>query len=145
MKIETNGYIADGRLVIQNRMRFDQDIKSHPDADVIITIRNKGKRTSAQNSYYWAVVVKEVMLRFRQLGHDVNDDNVHEFLKGKFNTKKVANQHGELAEMPYSTTELNKEEFSNYCEMIKMWAADFLEITIPDPGVQTEMTFSGDV
>jgi hypothetical protein len=141
MKAETYGYIANSRLILQNRGRFDHDIKSFPDGDVVITVRSKGKRSNEQNRYYWGVVVKEIYFRLKELGNDVTEDMVHDYLKTRFNKVNVSTQYGEALEMPQSTTELNKEEFNNYLEMIKMWAADTLEINIPDPGEQAEIKF----
>jgi hypothetical protein len=144
MIIECNGDITNGVLTLHSRARFQQDVKSFPDAEVVLTVKVKGRRSNQQNRYYWSVVVGEITRRLRDLGNDVNIEVVHEFLKSKFNTINVANHHGEVIEMPSTTTKLNKEEFSSYMEKIKMWAADTLAIYIPDPGVQSEMKFGGD-
>lgn len=138
-KCETYGHIEDGRLIIHNRKRLNEDLRTFKDCDVTITIKKRGKRSLPQNSYYWGVIVKEIQLRFRELGNDVNCETVHEFLKQKFNPEKVVTSQAEIIEIGGTTTEMNKDQFSEYCEKIKEWASGILEIYIPDPGQQTEM------
>lgn len=138
-KTENFGYVQDGKLHIMNRMRMDENLRQFKDCDVTITIKKRGKRSILQNSYYWGVVVKEVQLRFRELGHDVEIDDVHEFLKGKFNADRIVTPQAEVVEVPKSTTEMNKTEFIEYVERIKEWASAVLEIYIPEAGTQTEI------
>jgi hypothetical protein len=138
-KTEQTGYIKEGKLHILNRHRLEEDCRHFPDCDIEIVIKKRGKRSSLQNRYYFGVVVKEIQLRLRELGHDVDTDTVHEFLKQKFNSEKVITPQAEVFEIPKSTTEMNKDEFTEYVERIKEWASSTLEIYIPDAGVQTEL------
>jgi hypothetical protein len=138
-KTEQYGYIQDGRLHIMNKKRLADDLRQFKPCDVVVVIKKRGKRSILQNAYYWGVVVKEIQLRFRELGHDVETDDVHEFLKQKFHSEKIVTPQAEVIEVPKSTTEMNKDEFSEYVERIKEWASSTLEIYIPDAGQQTEM------
>lgn len=127
--------IKDGKLILANKKRFAQDLGSFKDCAVELTIRKKNRRSSPQNRYLWGVVYKEVEIRLKQLGNDVNADVVHEFLKGKFLQVPMIGEGGEVIEnLPGSTADLNKEEFALYVDKIIEWAAQFLEITIPSPG-----------
>lgn len=138
-KTEFFGYVKDGQLTALNKGRIAQDLKTFPDCDVVVVIKKRGKRSSKANAYYWAVVVKEIQLRFRELGHDVETDDVHEFLKQKFHSEKIVTPQCEVIEVPKSTTEMNKDEFTEYLTRIIEWAASTLEIYIPEAGQQTEM------
>lgn len=138
-KIEVFGYVQDGKLVIQNRNRLEEDLRHFKPCDVIVTIKKRGRRSILQNAYYWGVIVKEIQLRLRELGNDVDTDAVHEFLKGKFHTEQVVTEQAEVFDIPKSTTEMNKDEFSEYIERIKEWASSVLEIYIPDAGQQVQM------
>jgi hypothetical protein len=138
-KTEQYGYIQDGKLHIMNKKRLADDLRQFKPCDVVVVIKKRGKRSILQNAYYWGVVVKEIQLRFRELGHDVETDDVHEFLKQKFHSEKIVTPQAEVIEVPKSTTEMNKGEFSEYVERIKEWASCTLEIYIPDAGQQTEM------
>jgi hypothetical protein len=140
VKIEQYGYVKDGELKILNRKRFNAEIKAFPDCDVQITIKKRGKRSSQQNRYYWGVIVDEIRHELLRRGNRFDSDTIHEFLKQKFNSAKVVVETtGELIEIGKSTTEMNKDEFTEYIERIREWAAQSLEITIPDAGEQTKL------
>lgn len=138
-KTEQSGYIKDGKLTILNKRRMADDLRQFRNCDVDIIIKTRGKRSTMQNRYYFGVVVKEIQLRLRELGNDVDTDTVHEFLKGKFYTQTVVTPQGEAFEIPGTTTEMNKTEFMEYIERCKDWAADTLEIYIPEAGTQTQI------
>lgn len=126
--------IQAGKLTLANRKRFEQDIKDFKDCAVELTVKAKNQRSSTQNRYLWGVVYKEVEIRLKQLGNDVNPDVVHDFLKGKFNRVEVIGNGGEVIDyIGDSTKKMNKEQFSIYVGKIIEWAADFLNITIPLP------------
>jgi hypothetical protein len=65
-------------------------------------------------------------------------DEIHEILKAKFIPKRLAitNGNGEICGefvLGGSTTKLDTLDFSEYCERIREWAAESLDIVIPDP------------
>jgi hypothetical protein len=138
-KTEHYGYVENGKLHILNRKRMNEDLRTFKNVDVVIIIKKRGKRSLPQNAYYWAVLVKEIQLRLRELGTDVDMDDVHEFLKQKFNYERVVTVDGEAIDIGKTTTEMNKEEFGSYIDRIIEWAAMTLEITIPLPNEQTAM------
>jgi hypothetical protein len=140
LKIEQYGYVEDGLLKILNRKRMDAEIKAFPNCDVEIIIKKKGKRSGPQNRYYFGVVLKEIQLRLRELGTETDIETLHEWCKQKFNSEKiVVPETAELIEIGKTTTELNKEEFSEYVERIVEWAASSLCIYIPPPNTQTNL------
>jgi len=71
-------------------------------------------RTQAQNNYYWKCIVKV-------LGDDLGyfQFEMHNILKKQFT--------------PIATSEMNKQEFNQYCERIRIWAITDLGIVIPPP------------
>lgn len=89
----------------------------------VIIRKPKTSRSTLQNSYYFGVVVE---LLANELGYD--KDEIHEILKYKFLQSHAMG-------MPYvkSTTKLSTGEFEDYLAKIKRWAAEFLNIVIPDP------------
>lgn len=95
---------------------------------VEVTAENRRKsRSGEQNAYYWAVVVKMIA---DHCGYRTQEEvqGVHEELRRKFLTG-----HGPLGVTP-STAILSTEEFSEYLEAVRRWAADELSIYIPEPG-----------
>lgn len=131
-----NGNIDEsGILHVHNRQRLQEWARQHPNKNIVIKFERKGsKRSSPQNRYYHGVVIKEITLRLRELGHTwINDEDVHELMKLKFNYEQVVSEHGEVLELPKSTATLTKTQFAEYVDKIRMWAADFLSISIPGP------------
>lgn len=143
-KLELYGHIDDGGVLhIHNRDRLLQWASQYPGKNVVVKFDRKGsKRSSPQNRYYWGIVIKEITLRLRELGHTwMNDEETHQLMKLKFNYEQLISEHGEVLELPKSTTSLTKTQFAEYVEKIRMWAADFLDIDIPDPGKVLTMEF----
>lgn len=135
--LELYGHIDDaGVLHIHNRDRLLEWARHYPGKNVVVKFERKGsKRTSPQNRYYWGVVIKEITLRLRDLGHTwLQDDDTHQLMKLKFNFEQIVSEQGEVLELPKSTATLTTTQFMEYIERVRMWAADFLEINIPDPG-----------
>lgn len=139
-KIEHSGYYKGGQLFLNNRKRFDEDGRQMPDCDVDIIVRKKGKATSPQRRYYFGVVVKEITIRMRELGNDVDEDIVHAFLKSEFNKQPIHDADGVIIGYAAgTTTDHNIEERSFYIDSCIDFAATKLDIVIPPPATQSEM------
>lgn len=142
--LELYGHIDEqGKIHIHNRQRLEEWARVHPRKNIIIKFDNKGKKRSLpQNRYYWGVVIKEITLRLRELGHqELDDDTVHEMMKIKFNYTPMTSAEGEVLEIPKSTTGMTTTQFIEYMDRIRQWAAGFLDIDIPDPNEKLTMEF----
>jgi len=141
-----NGVITpQGALRIYNRPLFDEEVRAMSrEKDLAVTIEVKVKRnvrSDVQNAYYWGVVVAMIVERLRELGHDVDRDLTHEFLKGRFLYSELTDPNtGEVMRIPRKTSELATGEFMDYLEHVKQFAAETLDIYIPDPNEQLEIT-----
>lgn len=143
MKIEQYGFIKEGVLKIFNKKRFEAELHEFPDADVIITIKKKGRRTLPTNNYYWGCIVKSVRLEFGRRGIRMDDEQVHEFLKLHFNKQYVYGDGGEvIGEFGGSTAEMNQEEMSEYFERICQWCSEKLGLVIDPPNSQTSFNYA---
>jgi hypothetical protein len=143
-KLELYGSIDDkGALSIHNRQRLVEWARQYPGKNVVIKFERKGsKRSSPQNRYYWGIVIKEITLRLRELGHQwITDEDVHDMMKLKFNYEQIVSEQGEVLELPKSTSTLTKTQFAEYVDNIRMWAAGFLGVNIPDPNQDLMMQF----
>ncbi len=140
-----NGVITpQGALRIYNRPLFEEDVRAMSrDKDLAVTIEVKVKkyrRSNEFNNYYWGVVVAMIVERLRELGHDVDRDLAHEFLKGRFLYSELTDPStGEVMRIPKKTSELATGEFMEYLEHVKQFAAETLDLYIPDPNEQLEI------
>lgn len=123
--------------MIENETSWEKMLAAMGDGRWLIEADNSKKRTLPQNKYYFGVVVWEIRNRLEQLGNDVSAENVHDFLKVRFNSKPVIGDGGELlGSVGDTTTAMSKEQFGIYLDKIIPWAQDFLGITIPLPNTQ---------
>lgn len=140
--IQCLGEIKDGKLILFSRKRFEADVKECKDVRVIVTIRKWGRRSLPQNNYWHGVVVEEIRLRLKELGHRLEHEDVHEMLKIKFLPVHIIDEEGViLATHPGSTATLNKPEFGELIDRVIEWAATTLCISIPLPTAKNEMNF----
>jgi len=132
-----------GRII--NRNGFDKDVQDIQNGKWILTLKKYQKsRTTAQNSYYHAVVVPSVRDGLIDLGfakHSLSLETVHEMLKQKFLQEDMANEDGVYISITKSTTELSTTDFMNYIDEIQRWANEFLNIVIPNPGEQSQINY----
>lgn len=140
-----NGVITpQGALRIYNRPLFEEEVRAMSrEKDLAVTVEvkiKKYKRSNEFNNYYWGVVIAMIVERLRELGHDVDRDLTHEFLKGRFLYSELTDPNtGEVMKIPKKTSELATDEFKEYLEHIKQFAAETLDLYIPDPNEQLEV------
>jgi hypothetical protein len=132
LKIEVYGSIRDHKLILPGRKKLQQELLDCQDCEIILTIKKRGKRSNAQNSYYHAVVVETVRHRLVELGHRIDHETCHEWIKHKFNSIPLSDADGVVIDyFPQSTADLNKAEFSELIERIREFCLDHLGIDIP--------------
>jgi hypothetical protein len=138
---------ADGAIAIPKRARKEiAQVFAGQSVEVIIK-KLRRSRSNQQNRYYWGVVVAMVLQALYDLGnqdlkpgHPDSVNLVHEFLKNKFLPPVIATDaQGQELQLPPSTRKQNTVEMLDYIAEIQMWAAEFLNIVIPDPGEQMEL------
>ena len=121
---------------------FIAAVKSYPvDTPLEFTVRKaKAKRSDPQNRYYWGVVVFLIHHALQAGGMELSREQTHELLRFRFLKQDTPiGDDGEFITTVRSTTDLDKEEFSIYVDQCKAFAADFLNVVIPDAGEQMEL------
>lgn len=108
---------------------------------VVLTVEeDKGKRSNQANKYYWSVIVELIHAGMKDAGHEVTREGTHELLKFRFlKEDRPLGNDGEFVTFVKSTTELNREEFGAYLEHCIRFAAEYLNVVIPEPGTQMEL------
>lgn len=135
MKIEYPGRIIDGQLKITGRKHFDREISSVKDCYVKVIIQRLRKtRSNQQNRYWHGVVIKMLQDGFEDLGHKLDHDEVHDFVKHKFcRTELVNEETGEILETVKGTSKMTTTEMMDLIDTIQQWATIYMNINIPDP------------
>lgn len=134
-KVFTILHIRDGAIANKSEIRklFD----ALQDGKYIVEINQHNKRSNPQNRYYWGLVIPMIKKGIEDMGTELTSEETHEFLKAKFNYSELINEDtGQVELIPRSTTILNKLQFSEYVEKIQRFSSEFLNVIIPDPGVQ---------
>ena len=146
-KIEINSHVEGGKLTV-NRNPIKKAIRHFEGKDVVFTIaKRKKRRSTAQNSYYWGVPIEIIRLEFLRLGSPKTDQQVHRMLGMAAAVEMphimlketVIESTGVIVPEVKSTTELTTSEFMDYIAFIQQWAAENMELDIPDPNEQTEL------
>ena len=139
---------VDKDSILHVPRRFKQEIgEKFKGQRIEITIRKKKKhRSSEQNRYYWGVVVPHILDAFIELGNDLQEGNpehlqlIHDFLKRRcLPARQVCDAHGVEVELTPSTTDLSTTEMMEYIERVCLFAAESLNVAIPQPNEQTRI------
>lgn len=131
-------HIKNGQ--IENPAAVRKTFLELKDGKYLFEISQHNKRSNQQNRYYFGLCIPLIQKGLQDLGHDVTKEETHDFLKARFNADEIfSKETGGVLLFPLSTTRLNKEDFSLYIERIQNFAAEFLNITIPDPGEQLKI------
>lgn len=99
-----------------------------------VTKQRKG-RTLNQNEWLWGCVYPILLDGLLDAGWEFTSvEQVHEFFKARFAKEKVVNYDtGEIVELPKSTASMDTQQFSTYVDMLRDYAADYLNVNIPEP------------
>lgn len=139
---------VDQDRVLHVPRRFKQEVgEKFRGQRIEITIRKKKKhRSSEQNRYYWGVVVPYILEAFIELGNDLQSGNpehaqlIHDFLKRRcLPARQVCDANHELIELTPSTTDLSTAEMMEYIDRVCLFAAESLNVDIPQPNEQTRI------
>lgn len=139
LKVIYTGTVTD-EIKIHRAKDFKAEvIRNFAGKDIQITVERKRKRRSLmQNAYYFGVVLPLVVSGLNEIGYRVDKDKTHEFLKSMFNKKELVNeQTGEILQTVGSTVDMSTVQMMEYFADITGWAAEFLNVQIPEPGEQT--------
>ena len=142
MKLKFFGKVKEsGALHIFNRKKFDESILYFLGKDVIITIEKKTrKRSLSQNAYLHGVVIPMVQEGFLGVGYKYSLSETKTDLKRMFAIhEKINKETGEIREYIKETSTMTTVELMDFIEQIQRWAAEYLNIIIPDPNEQLEI------
>ena len=121
--------VKDGQLVMADPVAWRSLLARHNGREVLVSVvRQQHIRTLPQNRYYHGVVVDMIA---GYIGE--SREETHELLKQQFlPCRHVELLDGKNIQMPGSTRLLTIEQFTAYIEQVKVWAAQFLGLSIPE-------------
>lgn len=90
-------------------------------------------RSLDQNGWLFGCIYPILLDALLEAGWEfVSVEQVHEFFKAQMTADKVVNKHtGEIVEFPCSTATMDTVTFSTYCEKLREYAKEFLNVDIP--------------
>ena len=92
-------------------------------------------RSNDQNGWLWGCIYPLMLDAMVDAGWEfTNTEQLHEFFKAQMTADEVVNKEtGEIVKFPSSTSRMSTTEFSAYCEKLREYAREYLNIDIPDP------------
>ena len=94
---------------------------------MVTVTRSMHRRTVDQNRLYWLWI----SCMARETGN--SKEAMHDLMRGMFLGKETVTAGNREAEVPRSTKGLDTEQFTNYLERIRVFAAEELSVVLPDP------------
>ena len=123
---------GEGKLILSDPSAWRSALARHRGRSVWVTVvRQQHLRSPNQSRYYWGVVVRDIADHCGEAR-----ETMHEYLKAlHLPTREIELLDGQkVSGLPATTTSLTVEQFSEYVERCRTWAAQFLGLSIPSPG-----------
>ena len=124
------GIIKNGKFKADDPDEFRDAFNFKDGTEIEVEVRKKNKKRSIKlNKYYFGCIVKE----FSDVtGYTTNE--AHEILKFQFlKGIKVDETTGLMMEYARSTTEMNNQQFIDYCEQCRIFLNTIFYCNIPLP------------
>ena len=126
-----------GKAKMLEKSFFAQFCNDHKGKRCAVVIKPISRKSDPLRRYYFGVVVAMFQQTFRRLGHNLTKDDTHEFIKTLcpsmkremvMPTGEVVTRWQSIADKAFTNT-----DFLVYIEELKQWAAENLDLIIPDP------------
>jgi hypothetical protein len=119
-----------------NLQPLNDALNDAPDGLYSVEIRKiRRTRTLNQNDWLWGCIYPMLLDALIHEGWEFTDvEQVHAFFKAQMTNDRVINKHtGEIIEFPASTAEMDTLTFATYCDKLREYAVEYLNLEIPDP------------
>lgn len=129
-----SGFIRDGLLFLAKHSAFDAVLAAMPNGQVVIRVEQvQDARSVALNAYYWAVVIEMVSTETGYTDKEAHAEMKQLHLPIRFAALRGNGKIKDVRVFEGTTTDLSNAEEWEYIENIKRWAAETLDLVIPDP------------
>ena len=124
--MKTFGKIKKGKLILNNKDKFNLELKQFEGKDIIVKIEERSpNRSKEQNSLWW----KWMDLIGLEIGY--TKEETHQLMKYKFLKRSVVNIDGYEETIVKGTSTLTHKEFSALMNNVHFFANDTLNINLP--------------
>lgn len=143
MKAELFCTVDEHGKITLGRQKLIKALQSFAGKRVTLTIeRQFKKRSGQQNRYFHGLVIPLIQQRLQELGwkEAISETWVKDLVKLQcLKTETVNELTGEVMPSIKPTSGLSTSEFMELLADIQQWAAEKLDLYIPDPNEQTEI------
>lgn len=120
------GTIKKGKLILNNKQQFQDQLKEFEGKDVVIKIAERNNnRTKDQNSLFW----KWIDIISKETGY--TKEETKELISYKFLRRERIDEEGYTEVYLKGTSTLSKQEFNDLMNNISYWTNSTLNITLP--------------
>ncbi|MDR1332781.1 MAG: hypothetical protein LBK07_11845 [Tannerella sp.] len=97
--------------------------------------KTRKQRSDDQNAWLWGGIYPMLLKGLLDAGWEFTRvEQVHEYFKALLTGETVVNKHtGEIVKFPSSTAAMDTATFYAYCEKLRDYAQEYLNMEIPDP------------
>lgn len=143
MKVTLHGTMTDNGFQPNARYMWSRTVKEFAGRKVSVTVElYRRKRTNQQNRYYWPVIVSGITSQFIEDGILISKEETHDMLRGMFLKKELLSEKtGEVIIVIRHTPTLSTVEMNDYCEHCRRWAAETLNLILPEPNEDIEIEY----
>lgn len=118
------GNVTKGKVVLDSPERYAVHLSRLEGARIELVLRKEThQRTTSQNRYLFGVVYAIIA---ENTGYEV--EQVHDAMKVMFASKRLENN----LTITERTSKFDTKRMTEYIDSIKRWAAEFLQVYIPD-------------
>lgn len=148
MKIEIRTSI-ENNIFKRNRNLVLNAIKHFNNKEVVITFsKAKKERSNQQNRFYWGVVIPLIQNGLLEATGELrSNENIHyKILLPMFApvNELVNKDTGECITEKITSSDMSTTQFMEFILEVQKWAAEFLNIDIPNPNEETLINFEND-
>ena len=120
------GIIKKGKLILNNKHQFNQQLIELEGKEVVIKIVERGnRRTNDQNSLFW----KWIEIISNETGY--TKEETKELISYKFLQRERIDAEGYTEMYLKGTSTLSKKEFNEFMNQLSFWSNSTLNITLP--------------
>ena len=129
---------------IVNLKLLKADLEKLPEGKYRLTIEKYRKaKSNPQLGYLFAVIYPLVLQHLNAAGWEFTSvDEVDEYCKSMFSAKEILNRNtGEIMDIPGLKRDMTTTEMNTYIDAIRVWDAEYLGGTIPEPETNFEINY----